>query len=56
MEYLLVDILELGEFYIYVYTRYEGKGIPTRGHEGPTEMWMQGSTYSQPQRQEEVGR
>ena len=56
MEYLLVDILELGEwhftFYIYVYPRYKGKNIPTRGHERPKGMWMQGSTYSQPRRQE----
>ena len=56
MEYPLVDILELGEwhftFYIYVYSRYKGQGIPTRGHEGPKGMWMQESTYSEPRRQE----
>ena len=32
------------------------QGIPTRVHEGPRGMWMQGSTYSQPRRQEEVGK
>ena len=59
MEYLFVDISELGEwhftFYIYVYSRYKGKGIPTTGHEGPRGMRMQRSTSSQPRRQKEVG-
>ena len=47
MEYLLVDILELGEwhftFYINVYSRYKGKDIPLEamkaqggcGYKGP---------------------
>ena len=26
-----------------------GKGVSITGHEGPRGMWMQGSTYSQPQ-------
>ena len=33
----------------------KGKGIPITGHEGPRGMWMQGSTYSQPWHQGEVG-
>ena len=56
MNFLLIDILELGEwhfaFYFYVYSRYKDKGIPNRGHEGSRGMWMQGSTYSQLRRQE----
>ena len=31
------------------------KGISIRGLEGKWEMWMQGTTYTQPQHQEEVG-
>ena len=34
---------------------YKGKGIPITSHEGPRGMWMQGSTYSQPRHQDEVG-
>ena len=35
---------------------YKGKGIPITGHEGPLAMHIQGSTNSQPQHWEEVGR
>ena len=35
--------------------KIKGKGIPITGHEGPRGMWMQGSTYSQPRQQDEVG-
>ena len=33
----------------------KGKGIPITGNEDPWGMWMQGSTYSQPRHEDEVG-
>ena len=44
----------LTKFHYFSY-QVKGKGIPFTGHEGPREMWMQRSTYSQPRHQEEVG-
>ena len=55
--YLLFQIYFFNEKAMYsIYSiLYQVKGIPITGHEGPSRMWMQGSTYSQSRHQEEVG-
>ena len=42
--------------YLFDKSKGKDKGIPIISHEGPREMWMQGSTYLQPRhKEEEVG-
>ena len=44
-----------GYAYSVVYQYNNSKGIPFTGHEAPWRMWIQESTYSQPQHKEEIG-